>query len=688
LATKEEQALHDALINTYTYNLKFLNEYDNGLFQRVNFLSDAIAQNLYKERYFLEFIKDNGEFDIFDNHTNNYLYERKPKQWNNKAITKSNFDLDNTINLLTTSIYEKNITDLSETKENLFEKENLKISSDIKNYQNIRYEKLNNKTRKVKEFNKMLFVGTLLARHIPKIVQKLNTKNHFICEANLEIFRLSLFVCDYSMMARDGKTVVFSIMDDEHIFLEKFNIFFTNEITSNVVYKYYSTNYNIENYFDRIINLVLNKDPMLFNYRLILDSIVTPTVTNFNLYKTLHFGKVTKTANVFQDKDILFIGAGPSLGKNIQWLKENQNKFIIVTMAAALKKLAQFDIKPDIITSLDPQESIVFNQFNGGNQTHIKEAIKILSLNTPQKVFDIFKENNELVYTYELLKSFQMNNIAIDGLSIGEVTFKILLLLKPKNIYLLGIDLAFDQKTGHTHIDTHGSHDKNKFVIDKNKKDNESMLKQSFSVREDSIMTKGNFLDKVATSRLFYLSLSDYNSAVKLFKDTNTFIYNLSENGAFIEQTIPTCIADVKLEESDFDKNSLRDDLLKNFNMVSTKTLEDFDKHAIFFQIEQIDGVLEQIKEFKELKIKTYEQFKSATFNITQSIFALNSEATYLTEIYINFSFIINRYIDFVFNSREIKNETNDIKEIQHIWALHLSSIIETYKKGISKLSD
>ncbi|MDX9744361.1 MAG: hypothetical protein RBT59_11115, partial [Arcobacteraceae bacterium] len=201
-------------------------------------------------------------------------------------------------------------------------------------------------------------------------------------------------------------------------------------------------------------------------------------------------------------------------------------------------------------------------------------------------------------------------------------------------------------------------------------------------------MTKGNFLDKVATSRLFYLSLSVYNSAVKLFKDTNTFIYNLSENGAFIEQTIPTLQTDVKLEESDFDKNSLRDDLLKNFNMVSTKTLEDFDKHAIFFQIEQIDGVLEQIKEFKELKIKTYEQFKSATFNITQSIFALNSEATYLTEIYINFSFIINRYIDFVFNSREIKNETNDIKEIQHIWALHLNFIIETYKKGIVKLSD
>ena len=357
-------------------------------------------------------------------------------------------------------------------------------------------------------------------------------------------------------------------------------------------------------------------------------------------------------------------------------------------MAAALKKLAQNDIKPDIITSLDPQESIVLNQFNGENQTHIKEAIKILSLNTPQKVFDIFKKNNELVYTYELLKSFQMNNIAIDGLSIGEVTFKILLLLKPKNIYFLGIALAFEQKTGHTHIDTHGSHTTNKFVIDKNKKDNESMLKQSFSVREDSIMTKGNFLDKVATSRLFYLSLSDYNSAVKLFKGTNTLIYNLSENGAFIEQTIPTLIADVQLEKIDFNKNSLNEDLVKNLNLVSPKTLEDFDKHAIFFQIEQIDGVLEQIKEFKELKIKTYEQFKSATFNITQSIFALNSDATYLTEIYINFTFIINRYIDFVFNSREIKNETNDIKEIQHIWALHLSSIIETYKKGIVKLSD
>ena len=72
--TKQEEALYEALMITFSGNLRFLSQYDTALYERVAHLSDAISSGAYKERYFLEFIKNNGDFDIYDSHIENYLY--------------------------------------------------------------------------------------------------------------------------------------------------------------------------------------------------------------------------------------------------------------------------------------------------------------------------------------------------------------------------------------------------------------------------------------------------------------------------------------------------------------------------------------------------------------------------------------------------------------------------------------
>ena len=91
--TAEEQNLYNALITTFNGNLRFLSQYDYPLFERVNMLSDAINSGAYNERYFLEFVKENGDFDIYDSSTQTYIYDKKPKQWNNKLVVNTNLDL-------------------------------------------------------------------------------------------------------------------------------------------------------------------------------------------------------------------------------------------------------------------------------------------------------------------------------------------------------------------------------------------------------------------------------------------------------------------------------------------------------------------------------------------------------------------------------------------------------------------
>lgn len=66
----------------------------------------------------------------------------------------------------------------------------------------------------MKKIEKFIFLGTLLGRHIPRIAQKVDAEAYLVLERNIEIFRLSLFTVDYTILAQKG--VVFSIMDNQY----------------------------------------------------------------------------------------------------------------------------------------------------------------------------------------------------------------------------------------------------------------------------------------------------------------------------------------------------------------------------------------------------------------------------------------------------------------------------------------
>ena len=87
-------------------------------------------------------------------------------------------------------------------------------------------------------------MGTLLGRHIPRIAQKVDAKMYLVLERNLEIFRLSLFTVDYTLLAKKG--VVFSVMDN---YLEEENRimkFLNTSVFDNYILKLTTTGINID----------------------------------------------------------------------------------------------------------------------------------------------------------------------------------------------------------------------------------------------------------------------------------------------------------------------------------------------------------------------------------------------------------------------------------------------------------
>ncbi|WP_206731603.1 hypothetical protein, partial [Arcobacter aquimarinus] len=98
--TEAQIQLQNALLTTFLANLAFLSEYDNDLYHKIDELSCMIENGTYEEKYALDFIMENGDFDIYDITNDKYLYNKNPQKFNNKAVSQINFDTKGSFSII------------------------------------------------------------------------------------------------------------------------------------------------------------------------------------------------------------------------------------------------------------------------------------------------------------------------------------------------------------------------------------------------------------------------------------------------------------------------------------------------------------------------------------------------------------------------------------------------------------
>ncbi|MFY9080741.1 DUF115 domain-containing protein, partial [Aliarcobacter butzleri] len=365
--TEAQIQLQNALTTTFLANLVFLSEYDRDLYHRVDELSRMIENGTYQEKYALEFLMENGEFDIYDIVNDKYLYNKNPKKFNDELINKVNFDEKQSIFEIQPYFAMKNPPKIDYEKrfelEELNDLNNLTLK-DVQDYTSFTKEYLEKReNKKFKKIDKFIFLGTLLGRHIPKIAKKINASSYLILERNLEIFRLSLFTVDYTILAKNG--AVFSIMDSVQDEEKKIYTYLDAYRIDNYLLKLSITNVNISSYIDTILNLLHTMNPMAYDYnrRIYIHTNRTTKRLQEN-YKFLNLRSIRNNSKLFDEKPILYIAAGPSLDENLDWIKENQNKFFIVCIGRSLRKLLDNNIRVDIVTTLDEQGFLAETQFD------------------------------------------------------------------------------------------------------------------------------------------------------------------------------------------------------------------------------------------------------------------------------------------------------------------------------------
>ncbi len=669
-------------INTYLENIEFLKNYDNKLYNRIINLSSLIDSEQYKENYYLEYIQNENQFDIYNKTTNSYIYNKKPSQFIRNAVSESNFDKDNSIDIFRHANY--NSTSLSDIdlNENMAGQSLNMCKNDIFEYTSIFQKTTLDKNVEFKKIEKFLFAGTLLGTHIPYIIDKFKLDLALIYEYNLEIFRLSLFTTNYAELSK-RTNLIFSIADNRDFVESNIIRFLYHSLNSNYMVKYYSTNYNIHDIFERILSASFKINPFSYNYWRVLKEQMEPSLKNIIKYPVLD------TLNqhlILKNKEVLIVSAGPSFGKNIDWIKKHQNNYFIIAVGAAVSKLINNEIKIDLITSLEGSINIKFKQFPDEIKNKISQIPLLAATNTHNKVLEIFSDNK--IILFEAMTAFKSTSTTVSAYSVGETTLWLAGILGANKIYLLGADLALDQETGASHISDH-KNNKNIEILDETKQLNAFVNSDKSISRETTVLVKGNFREQVVTTTNFSNSIQKYDQNIELIqkRDPNAQIFNLND-GAYFKGAISIQAKDIIPSHSNI-SYCTQDELISSLYSYSQIGFSDNEIKNLKGSLVLIDTLINKLIAFDKLKVKSYDQFSATRIDILNLIAKNFSQYKkyYLDKIFMTYFFTIEHYIGYHFNTKDLNNEANNIKKVKKVWIKHMLTLAKKYKELIESIN-
>lgn len=536
---QELEALYDTVAQLYFKNIQFLTKHYPALLSKLQ-----AFESLQKENYFLEFI--NNHFELIDSSGKQY-YKCNPffdaQHRCQKIEEKPSFNLLKTSEI-EQSVYYKNAI-------NTFEYINEYLQLPQNNIQ--------------VHFEKFIFLGTLLGVHLNDLDNVLHSKVYLIMEHNIEIFRLSLFLTDYEAL-NTNSTLFFCINEDENSVNEIIKRFLKYKIEYNHRIGFEVANEDSLFFIDKVAKVCVDYDPYNYPFSEYLISLKRAFLyKQHSPYGILNCKQNHKILN----SPVLFLGAGPSLASNIEWVYLHQDAFIIVCAAACLRRLELLDIVPDIILSVDGQYKQVIRQFEV-NEKYYKNSLIIASSKTDLDVSGKFNALNTF-YMPDNLEVFD-NTGFFTGVTVGDVGLDFLLRFGAQEIYMLGFD-ACVSKSGKTHDSIY----KNSQIV---LKESNVLQNKGLNTQTDLVKVKGNFEKEVFTF-MQYTQMIDSIAQITAKKSLEVTIFNLS-NGAYFENISPLKKEDIEWDTFQFlDKKVVQETLKTQLTQCSLKLFTLRDKNDI-----------------------------------------------------------------------------------------------------------
>jgi hypothetical protein len=236
------------------------------------------------------------------------------------------------------------------------------------------------------------------------------------------------------------------------------------------------------------------------------------------------------------DRNVIIVSPGPSLSKNIDVLRVNSDKFIIIAVAQACPALVKHNISPDFVVIIDPIDySEVLNGFDCS-----KSALIIDDRCSPAFFKKEFKEIFVLSSHFSLCGISQVTNeeyYVAKGGSVSVIAFGLVSELGAKSITLIGQDLSIEGGF-YYHLPVSGS--KPVFV------EHDNIVFEG-TKKHHVYKLPGYFGGEVRTKPDYWLYHFQLEKAALKISD-NVDIFNATEGGAYISGFVHKPLTEVVAE--------------------------------------------------------------------------------------------------------------------------------------------
>ncbi|MCF6340352.1 MAG: DUF115 domain-containing protein [Sulfurimonas sp.] len=650
----------------YNKNLEYFLLSQKELMKLLVTFDMAVTKGDYIPEYDLEYM--DSYFDIKNINSSRYLYNTDSYKFSKKFSKTVNFKKNsNTFEGFPIYTFTDELIDTMDSGS-----QSIKSMLPLMRY----YSEHFTNSDSMKEINKFIFIGVNLGLHIEIISEKTNADEYLIIEDNLEIFKLSMFTTKYYELAQKAK-LFFSIADDENMFLKTVQNFLSELFFANRYLKYARFPSHSDTKLKLIQPALMTQSFIFFPYKLSLKKYLRPlSFMNNNSYTINLTNGFHNNKNI--DKPVLVLGAGPSFKENINWLKKNHHKFILIASTAVLNYLYLNNIKPDIMTHIDGSEIANKHFVDVDVDIFLKDTIMIFG---PHSLVELRnKFSKEKVFNYEEGTFYNKGFSAFPASCVGSFSILLSLIMSINETYLLGMDLAINQKTGETHSSDHSRSKK----VDISQKDN---ISDTMNFELNLFKVQGNFQDSVYTNSLLHASVQTLYRNIPVIKADNQVIYNLND-GAKIQSCVPTHIEDVNLENyHNIDKNKLHNSLLALFKSHSTTELNEDDLNSIKLRAINAKNIKNLIFEFENSSSKSNsDRYQYDLLGLVSTILKKDGrEFINLTHVFYDyFQFVIPIITD-MFNTKGLKNEKRHIKKIDKMIIAELHALCDTYINTLEK---
>ena len=164
-----------------------------------------------------------------------------------------------------------------------------------------------------------------------------------------------------------------------------------------------------------------------------------------NIDTVLSYPGIAEVKNALAGCPAMLIGAGPSLDDTISFIRENEQKAVIMAVDTAFPILMKQGIRPDFVVSVDPQD-ITYKHFRGYEDAGVPVLVTPISCSPLVKSykgpFMIFLQKNHS-FTGEMESVLGAKGFSYAGGSVSCIAFDILSQWRCSPVMFVGMDYAY-----------------------------------------------------------------------------------------------------------------------------------------------------------------------------------------------------------------------------------------------------